>query len=37
MMMPLQPQDGVFPGKYKVVISKNVPEKVYTFEETMEF
>ncbi|MDR1958042.1 MAG: DUF4198 domain-containing protein [Planctomycetaceae bacterium] len=37
VMMTLQPKDGVFPGKYKVVITKNIPEKVYTFEETQEF
>jgi len=36
-MMTLQPNDGVFPGKYTVVISKDIPERVYTNEEMQEF
>ena len=36
-MMTLQPDDGVFPGKYTVVITKNIPEKVYTNEELQAF
>ena len=36
-MMTLQPNDGVFPGKYTVVITKDIPERVYTNEEMQEF
>ena len=36
-MMTLQPNDGVFPGQYTVVITKNIPERVYTNEEMQEF
>ena len=33
VVMTLQPKDGIFPGQYKVVITKLVPDKVYTEEE----
>ena len=36
-MMTLQPDDGVFPGKYTIVISKDAPEKVYSNEELQAF
>ena len=36
-MMTLQPNDGVFPGKYTVVITKNIPTRVYSNEEMQEF
>jgi len=36
-MMTLQPDDGVFPGQYTVVITKNIPERVYTNEEMQQF
>ncbi|MCL2624014.1 MAG: carboxypeptidase-like regulatory domain-containing protein [Planctomycetaceae bacterium] len=36
-MMTLQPDDGVFPGQYTVVITKNIPERIYTNEEMQEF
>ena len=36
-MMTLQPKDGAFPGTYKVVIAKRIPEKVYTQEELQAF
>ena len=32
-MMTLHPRDGVFPGEYTVLISKNVPDRVLTEEE----
>lgn len=31
--MTLQPEDGIFPGPYKVTIKQDVPDKVYTKEE----
>ena len=37
VMMTLQPKDGAFPGQYKVLITKAVPDKVYTQEEIQEF
>ena len=36
-LMTLQPDDGVFPGQYTVVITKNIPERVYTNEEMQAF
>ena len=36
-MMTLQPEDGAFPGTYKVLISKAVPDRVYTQEEVQGF
>jgi len=37
VMMTLQPDDGVFPGQYSVVITKNIPQRVFTREELQEF
>ena len=35
-MMTLHPQDGAFPGKYKVVITKEVPDREFTPQELEE-